>query len=419
MTQKCRYENCKRYATYNYAGEKKRIYCNEHKKENMVDVAHKRCIHPGCTAQPTYNIPGEKKRLFCVEHKQNGMIDIAHKKCIYEDCEKRPTYNFKNEKQPIYCKKHKKENMIDIVNKKCAYEGCNKQPVYNEKGNNKRLFCLEHKTKDMVDVINKKCAYEGCLSQASYNDKGINKGLYCSIHKKEGMIIIGSKRCIDEGCDKFPSYNYENLKKRLYCTKHKKEGMIDIACKKCKNNCNTVVTNKKYKGYCLFCFIHLFPDEPVTRNYKTKEKHITDIIKENYKQYEWICDKKIFGGCSRRRPDMFVELDNQCIIIEIDENQHTDYDCTCENKRIMELSKDVGHKPIVFIRFNPDEYIDGGNNITSCWGNGKDGICRIKKNKIKEWNDRMNTLKEQINYWIQPENTTNKTVEIIHLFYDK
>jgi len=42
-----------------------------------------------------------------------------------------------------------------------------------------------------------------------------------------------------------------------------------------------------------------------------------------------------------------------------------------------------------------------------------------KKNKVKEWNDRMNTLKDQINYWIQPENTTNKTVEIIQLFYDK
>jgi hypothetical protein len=418
MTQKCTYENCKRYATYNYADQKKRIYCGEHKKENMVDVAHKKCIEPGCTAQPTYNFPGEKKRLFCVEHKKNGMIDTAHKKCIEPECNKRPIFNLENEKLPLYCKKHKSENMIDITNKKCAHDGCNKQPNFNKKGNTKRLFCLEHKSEDMVDVINKRCIYEECLSQASYNIKGINKGLYCAKHKSENMVRIECKRCIHEYCDKQPSYNYEGLKKRLYCTRHKKEDMINISQKMCKNNC-TVSASEKYKGYCLFCFIHLFPDEPVTRNYKTKEKHITDNVKENYKGYNWVCDKLISGGCSRRRPDMFLELDNQCIIIEIDENQHTDYDCTCENKRIMELSKDVGHKPIVFIRFNPDDYLDGENNITSCWGNGKDGICRIKKNKVKEWNNRMNTLKEQINYWIKPENTTNKTIEIIQLFYDK
>ena len=380
MTQKCIYINCTRYAAYNNPGEKKRIYCSEHKKENMVDVAHKRCIYTGCTAQPTYNIPGVKKRLYCKEHKLEGMIDIIHKKCEYEDCDKRPTYNYENEKQPKYCKKHKQENMIDIANKKCAHKGCNKQPIYNEEGNKKRLYCKEHKKDKMVDVINKKCAFSGC--------------------------------------DKQPMYNYEDIKKGLYCCSHKKDGMVDLFNKRCKNNCDTLVS-KKYKGYCLFCFIHLFPDEPVCRNYKTKEKHISDFIKEEFKEYNWICDKIIQGGCSRRRPDMFLELNEQCIIVEIDENQHNDYDCSCENKRLMELSQDVAHKPIVFIRFNPDDYLDNNINITSCWGPGKDGILRIKNNKVNEWKYRLNTLKQQIDYWIKVENTTNKTVEIIQLFYDK
>ena len=116
---------------------------------------------------------------------------------------------------------------------------------------------------------------------------------------------------------------------------------------------------------------------------------------------------------------MFLELNEQCIIVEIDENQHNDYDCSCENKRLMELSQDVAHKPIVFIRFNPDDYLDNNINITSCWGPGKDGILRIKNNKVNEWKYRLNTLKQQIDYWIKVENTTNKTVEIIQLFYDK
>ena len=51
------------------------------------------------------------------------------------------------------------------------------------------------------------------------------------------------------------------------------------------------------------------------------------------------------------------------IIVEIDENAHINYDSSCENKRLMELSQDLGFRPIVFIRFNPDDYIDKeGNN---------------------------------------------------------
>jgi len=194
--------------------------------------------------------------------------------------------------------------------------------------------------------------------------------------------------------------------------------MIDIMGRRCKNNGDAIVNHKKYEEYCLFCFIHLFPEKPVTRNYKTKEKHITDDIKENYKQYNWTCDKTISGGCSRRRPDMFLELENQCIIIEIDENQHIDYDCICENKRIMELSQDLGHRPIIFIRFNPDNYNNNGINITSCWSLDKNGLCIIKKSKKNEWTERLNTLERQISYWINPENKTSKTVEIIQLFYD-
>ena len=50
--------------------------------------------------------------------------------------------------------------------------------------------------------------------------------------------------------------------------------------------------------------------------------------------------------------------------------------------RIMELSQDVGHKPIIFIRFNPDEYTDeNGDCVTSCWGVNKLGLCVVKKSK--------------------------------------
>jgi hypothetical protein len=43
----------------------------------------------------------------------------------------------------------------------------------------------------------------------------------------------------------------------------------------------------------------------------------------------------------------------------------------------------------------------------------------VKKSKQKEWLERLNTLEDQIKYWTDPENMTDKTIEIIQLFYDE
>jgi hypothetical protein len=186
-------------------------------------------------------------------------------------------------------------------------------------------------------------------------------------------------------------------------------------------NCKLVYKSKKYDNHCLNCFIHLFPDQPVCRNYKTKESATALFIKNNFPNFTWNLDKKIEDGCSKRRPDLMCDLGYQVIIIEIDENQHTDYDCSCENKRVMQLSQDVGHRPIIFIRFNPDEYIISNNEkITSCWGiTPKTGILKIKNNKADEWNNRLYALKSQIEYWTDENNKTEKTIEIVQLFYDE
>jgi hypothetical protein len=164
--------------------------------------------------------------------------------------------------------------------------------------------------------------------------------------------------------------------------------------------------------------MNLFPDKPVSRNYKTKEYSVVEYVKSKYPTLTWIADKIINDGCSKRRPDLLLDLGYQIVIVEVDENKHTNYDCSCENKRIMELSQDLGHRPIVFIRFNPDDYNKNGTTITSCWGQDKTGICVVKKTKKNEWMQRLHTLEEQINYWIDPLNKTNKTIETIQLFYD-
>ena len=184
----------------------------------------------------------------------------------------------------------------------------------------------------------------------------------------------------------------------------------------CKNEWCETTSKTKYEHYCLVCYINMFPDKPNARNYKTKEKDVVDRITQIFTNFTWIADKKVQDGCSRRRPDLLLDMGSYIIIVEIDENKHTDYDCSCENKRLMELSQDLQHRPIVFIRFNPDDYTNqDGILVKSCWKLNKLGIMQITKPKQKEWEERIETLKQQIQYWI--DNPTEKTIEIIELFY--
>ena len=270
----------------------------------------------------------------------------------------------------------------------------------------------------MVDVKNKTCIHPNCKVIPAYNMEGETKALYCATHKLDGMVDVKNKTCIHPNCKVQPVYNMEGETKGLYCATHKLDGMVNVKDKTCKSEWCLTIVREKYDGYCLFCYMNLFPEKPVSRNYKTKEYAVVEHVKTKFPGLNWKADKIINGGCSKRRPDLLLDLLYQIVIIEVDENQHIDYNCSCENKRIMELSQDLGHRPIIFIRFNPDDYKENGINKTSCWGQNKKGICVVKNSKKDEWIKRLNELEYHINYWITPENKTNKIIEIIHLFYD-
>ena len=85
-----------------------------------------------------------------------------------------------------------------------------------------------------------------------------------------------------------------------------------------------------------------------------KEHHLRDALKEEFKGVELIFNKKIDDGCSKRRPDVRIECMTHTVMIECDEEQHKN--TSCEEKRIMEIFQDLGGRPLVVIRFNPDKY---------------------------------------------------------------
>ena len=204
----------------------------------------------------------------------------------------------------------------------------------------------------------------------------------------------------------------------LYCIhdKYKSRCKICGGSQLCKApHCETRGINK-YDGYCLPCCIHYCPEIQVSRNFKTKENDVVQRVLEKYPDFNWIADKKIQDGCSKRRPDLLLDFGSHVIIVEVDENKHTTYDCSCQNKRLMEISQDIGHKPVVFIRFNPDAYVNQeGKKVTSCWRINGYGVLDISKSKRDEWHTRIDMLLQQLEYWIN--NIPHKTVEIVELFY--
>lgn len=130
----CKYSNCTKRCCY---GFERPIVCKEHSiGDIMIDVKNKRCIHDDCNKQPLYNYLNEKKALYCNEHKLDDMIDVTHKRCKTYLCDTFVTnkykgyclrcfiYNFPESKLIEFIKENFKDSNI-IYNKQTG--GCSKR----------------------------------------------------------------------------------------------------------------------------------------------------------------------------------------------------------------------------------------------------------------------------------------------------
>jgi len=144
------------------------------------------------------------------------------------------------------------------------------------------------------------------------------------------------------------------------------------------------------------------------KRFKSKQNYIDDFLTENL-SVNFVYDKAIEGGCSKRRPDWLIDMLTHSIIIECDENQHTNY--SCDNKRTMELFTDLGNRPLIMIRFNPDKYKINDNVINGCFKFNKSAIV-----PTEEWGNRKGKLVETIEYYIK--NIPNKEVTTEMMYFN-
>jgi hypothetical protein len=454
VSQLCQECNCKISCCYNFENELKPKFCNEHKKINMIDIKNKskNCINPHCNTRAVYNYHGELKGIYCINHRLenmvnindikrccqhenckiratfgflnesakfckkhmiNGMLDISNKKCEYNSCNKKPSFNYSNEKTARFCSEHKLIDMIDMIDtihNTCCFLNCKIQPIFNYINEINGIYCFAHKKDNMLDVLNKKCNYDGCCKNKFYNFENEKTALFCSEHKTFEMINVVHKNtyCLYKDCKTRPIFNYIGEIKGIYCFNHKKDDMIDVINKKCKAGfCLGTAANVKYKGHCSSCYQHLFPNDALTFQIrsKTKEIAVRDFINSNFEGFQH--NKSLWtGNCNcthRRRLDHRKLIGNTLLCIETDENQHKNYNLKDEEIRYDDLFMLHSGK-FVYIRFNPDKFKDK---------NGKSVNPMLYT--------RLPILKEEIEKQISRiENEENiELLEIIKLYYDE
>jgi len=330
--------------------------------------------------------------------------------CKSKDCTKQATYNLKGMKAK-YCKKCSTPDMINIRNKMCIKCGIIR-PSFNFKGL-KEEYCKKCSSTDMIMIIKKMCIK--CeLFQPSYNIEGM-KAEYCKKCSSTDMIDVVKKMCIK--CELIkPSYNFEGLKPE-YCKNCSSPDMINVVSSKC----SILYCDKRQAidKYCAICYYNTNPTKRPKR-IKVKEEEVCNYIKTSFPELNVIYDQYLIGdiGCIQSRPDILIHLNKHSIIIECDEFQHSYYKDTCkEIIRIPKMQQELNRNLIV-IRFNPDAYIDKNKKkVPSCFAiDPKIGMNVIKKDQLKNWNNRLETLKDCLNDAINNEPT--ELITEIKLFFD-
>ncbi len=400
--ERCERPGCIKRPTYGNNGKRAR-WCVSHAPDGAVDVKHIRCEHSGCRTRPNYGNCGEKAR-WCVVHKSDDAANVNDKRCEYSGCGKQPTYGNMG-KKARWCVKHAPLGAMNVKNKKCERTGCGKIPTYGYAGGKSR-WCVVHKLDGAVDVVNKRCIHPGCSKQPSRGIGG-ERPQWCSTHAPDEAVDVGSKRCEHSECDTIISGKFAfgfpgNIPTR--CIKHRMPGMIrrprgrcvvckiaralyspvnfdyPLRCEDCKDDGDICVVYRECtkcgsldicdpEGLCVsVCAefyrrkIHLYKQHEVEVALRVADIPLSTV------------DSVVEATCGKERPDFVIDLGTLVVIIECDENQHASYPHKCENTRMFNIGQMFGGTPVVFIRYNPDKYVD--SNGVDHYPDQKDGRAR-------------------------------------------
>jgi hypothetical protein len=133
------------------------------------------------------------------------------------------------------------------------------------------------------------------------------------------------------------------------------------------------------------------------RQKHTRELKIKKLLETNINQVFYSHDKIIDSSCNMKRPDFVYDCKTHFVVVEVDEDQHSNHLESCETSRMMQIAQSIG-MPTIFIRYNPDKY------------KADDEIPEKTRRKILiEWVNHCMVL--------EPKNG-DEFLRVVYLFYD-
>jgi len=388
VSKRCSHENCNKHPSFNYSDKSTPVVCSTHRSDGMVCVTSKICEHPNCSINASFDEPGIRRGKFCKKHRLAGMVSIKTRFCEHPNCFVSRSFNYPGEKKGRFCLSHREENMIDVTAKRCKYEGCETQPVFNYPSIRTPIYCNDHKLPNMQNVTQKPCIYPECTKSRSFNIPG-QPPAFCKAHKTDEMNYSRGARkgkCKKPKCKNLATHGTTGGK-AIYCIDHKDENMVDIVFfnKCCVPDCDNehkfdtkqgkfcpehcpIEIKSAAKRLCKYCDLE-FDLTHICDDCKQKAHKIESTVVRYLRQTintPFIHDASIMlNDCSKKRPDVYFDLPNKqhCVIVEIDENQHRNYDQICERARICEIVGGIAGRSVVIIRFNPDTIKSGKRKV--------------------------------------------------------
>ena len=314
-------------------------------------------------------------------------------KCQFTGCSKWATFANVGESRARFCADHKGADMIDVKNKRCEHPGCAKQPYFAMSGETRGRFCADHKGADMINVIDKRCEHPGCVTQATYG-LIFGSAIHCARHANKQVEFKNRQpKCSFEDCHERPTMTTDDMNYPNYCEAHAPSSARIVEQATCAQ-CHSDAIIGKHSRLCAVC--------EFGRKHKTYHKYKEEIVRNALLARDLVPDSadrvpKGANACEvRSRPDFAFHCTYAVVILEVDENQHarkfiptnrahdepasdcapspmptsieqantsdtrastSGYSCDCEQARMIALHGVYG-MPTIFVRYNPDEYVD-------------------------------------------------------------
>jgi len=94
-----------------------------------------------------------------------------------------------------------------------------------------------------------------------------------------------------------------------------------------------------------------------------KQREVKTYLEANNIIFDSYDKAVLYNECDlKSRPDFMFDRETHCVVLEIDENAHGNYNESCDCVRMVNIAQ-ACMRPTIFIRYNPDHYFVKGKKM--------------------------------------------------------